>query len=167
MIAEQKRDLAADLQICEAATPVQDWYTSVIQTNFRAGSTDEPYSAFMAAGPMHQFPRRRGRKPGEQEIAAKEKVERDRLFFREAREGWPHAIRRAMRAEAETERLLRLIEQLETLLSVINGLANDGLSTSGVERRSLGRIRDHARGALDCIHVFWHKEDRRAEEEKQ
>lgn len=148
-MTEQRRDLAADLQICEAATP-GPWEVEGAG-GVHVNGTRDGYIVVRAGTALH----------------TRWMSWADAMFVANARQGWPHAIRRALAAEAEVERLLRLVEQLETLLSVINGLANSGLSTSGVERRSLGRIRNHAKGALDRIHEAWYEEDRQIEEAGQ
>jgi len=72
-MTEQKRDLAADLEICEKAMRLP-----------MTGVTPDDWN-----------------------------------FFAVAREGWPHAIRRAMAAEAENERLK---EQLAAAHAKLNDL---------------------------------------------
>ena len=76
------RDLKADLELCNKATP-GPWEV-VPGTN----SVSSPY------------PRGRN-KPRE-----------NMMFIAQAREGWPHAIERAIKAEAEVEQLKGEIEQL-------------------------------------------------------
>lgn len=74
---ELARDLEADLAICTAATP-GPWMLAA------------QYELLLdAAGHALGF------------IEAKE----DRIFAMEARQGWPYAIRRAMEAEREIDRL--------------------------------------------------------------
>ncbi|WP_171681320.1 hypothetical protein [Paenibacillus planticolens] len=47
------------------------------------------------------------------DVIAECEVARDATFIAEARTGWPHAIRRAMAAEAEVERLRAVLEQMD------------------------------------------------------
>lgn len=84
MTTEIKRDLAADLAICEAAI----------------------------SGPWHSMPSVHSEYPYEvcrsdflDTIVASAITEDDARFIAAAREGWPHAIRRAIAGEAELERL--------------------------------------------------------------
>jgi len=85
----QARDLEADLAICEAATP----------------------------GPYEQRDLYVTAKMGTNEVAISicyaPSVAR---FIAEAREGWPYAIRRALEAEAEVDRLRHEIEILREQL---------------------------------------------------
>ncbi|OAJ75119.1 hypothetical protein AYJ08_05740 [Brevibacillus sp. SKDU10] len=41
----------------------------------------------------------------------------DARFIAEARDGWPHAIRRALDAEAEVERLRKLVRLMEPCIT--------------------------------------------------
>ena len=85
--ADKLRNLQADLAICEAATP-GPWKVdkSLIEI--------DGYTLFISycATP------------------------RDLRFAVEAREGWPHAIRRALAAEAEIDRLRNEIQILQEQL---------------------------------------------------
>ena len=112
------RDLHADLAICDAASP-GEWST--------ADTTDGYYildeSDWVLAGTV-------------------ESVE-DARFIAESRQGWPEAIRRAIDAEAEVERLtagklhmerraqdaISEVERLhEALTSIMQVSAWDGIS---------------------------------------
>ena len=77
----QARDLEADLAICEAATP-GPWLI------------DEANKGVMSIGDQEGF-----------EITTDILRDEDAVFIAEAREGWPYAIRRALEAEAEVDRL--------------------------------------------------------------
>jgi len=85
----QARDLEVDLAICEAAPP-GPWIAN----------TDPRFHDNLVWGPKG---------PGFETVAEatpylKEKREIAK-FIAEAREGWPYAIRRALEAEAEVDRL--------------------------------------------------------------
>jgi len=100
------RDLEADLAICEAATPGPWMFCEYEHTrrdgtywHIRAGSgffDDCSFQGFELASYMSSS---------------------DARFIAEARTGWPYAIRRALEAEAEVDRLRNelniLQEQLE------------------------------------------------------
>ncbi|QOT13678.1 hypothetical protein JNUCC32_31250 (plasmid) [Paenibacillus sp. JNUCC32] len=99
MTTENKRDLAADLAICEAATDGADMCV---------GDTDVHLSYWQPLlSEDEQYPI----------IARFEKTE-DALLFVESREGWPEAIRRAMTAEAEVERLRNGVNHLRNSITV-------------------------------------------------
>lgn len=85
---------AADLAICEAAPP-GPW---LVDEN-AANQIRQPNGS----------KRRRVTTPPDADGI------RDTLFTATARDGWPHAIRRAMAAEAEVERLRFVIERMDTL----------------------------------------------------
>ena len=93
-IAEKARDLEADLAICEAATP-GPWEI------WRCGCGHPACNQYFI-----NVTRSDGRLDPQ-----------DAKFIAEAREGWPYAIRRALEAEAEVDRLRNelniLQEQLE------------------------------------------------------
>lgn len=92
------RDLEADLAICEAATPgpwaVDDGFLDVIseENGGPICEVGDPYPR----GDNHP----------------KENMQ----FIAEAREGWPYAIRRAMAAEAENDRLRNELNILQEQL---------------------------------------------------
>ena len=94
MTTEIKRDLAADLAICEAATagPWRVYGGKFGETNIYA----PPYGNDHEVVSDINFGR-----------------ESDAAFISEAREGWPHAIRRAIAAEAEVERLRNALEEAQ------------------------------------------------------
>lgn len=77
-----QRDLKADLELCNKATP-GPWV-------FNGISVLGAHGLLIARTPN----------------------DADAEFIAQAREGWPHAIDRAMRAEAEVEQLKGEIEQL-------------------------------------------------------
>lgn len=77
-----QRDLKADLELCNKATP-GPWV-------FNGISVLGAHGLLIARTPN----------------------DADAEFIAQAREGWPHAIERAMRAEAEVEQLKGEIEQL-------------------------------------------------------
>jgi hypothetical protein len=87
-IATQVRDLEADLAICEAATP-GPW---IFNGNEIVASNDKRKGI---AGAL---------------------ADEDCRFIAEAREGWSYAIRRALEAEAEADRLRNEIQILQEQL---------------------------------------------------
>jgi hypothetical protein len=80
----EKRNLTADLAICEAAT-AGPWF-----------KTDGIHALYVSTDAC-------------MDVIAECEVTRDATFIAEARTGWPHAIQRAMAAEKEVERLRALI----------------------------------------------------------
>jgi len=97
----QARDLEADLAICEAAPP-GPWIAN----------TDPRFHDNLVWGPKG---------PGWGTVAEatrylKEKREIAK-FIAEAREGWPYAIRRALEAEAEVDRLRNELNILQEQLA--------------------------------------------------
>ena len=87
-IARKARDLEADLAICEAATP-GPW------TFDRVSVKREEYAILLSY------------------LSTRD----DLRFVAEAREGWPYAIRRAMEAEKEIDRLRNEISILQEQLA--------------------------------------------------
>ncbi|WP_178023068.1 hypothetical protein [uncultured Paenibacillus sp.] len=99
MTTETKRDLAADLALCEAATP-GPW--------------------FVGGGPANEIRQPNGSRRRRITTPPDADGIKDASFIAEAREGWPHAIRRAISAEdalktaeAEVEFLRQQREYLE------------------------------------------------------
>lgn len=80
MTTETKRDLDMDLAFCAETEP----------TTFVVGPTTSEGTSVLSS--------KRGR------LVAKAATEDIAEFMSEAREGWPHAIQRAITAEAEVER---------------------------------------------------------------
>jgi hypothetical protein len=94
MTTENKRDLAADLAICEAAT-AGPW---LVDEN-TANQIRQPNGS----------KRRRITTPPDADGI------KDAAFIAKAREGWPESIRRAMAAEAEVERLRKDKQRLHSV----------------------------------------------------
>lgn len=94
MKTETKRNLHADLALCDAATP-GPWESADTTDGFYILDADD----YVLAATLERAS--------------------DATFILEAREGWPEAIRRAIAAEAEVERLRKeneyLREQRESL----------------------------------------------------
>lgn len=84
MTTENKRDLAADLSICEAATD-GPWEIFLSGSGYYIHAVD--YS--QAGGPIA--------------------IHENAVHIAEAREGWPHAIRRAMAAEKAAQEFADII----------------------------------------------------------
>ncbi|PAD72399.1 hypothetical protein [Paenibacillus campinasensis] len=96
MTTENKRDLAADLAICEAATDGPwEWLADIVDNDTLRG--DGGYVC-------HFGSEYRG-------LAGEEPYEDDKRFIAEAREGWPEAIRRAMAAEEQVGALIELLRE--------------------------------------------------------
>jgi len=101
MTTETKRDLSADLALCNAATP-GPWH---------AQETGDVWQLF---GGLH----------GNMQLVKAPKhgtnyaeywpEEADAKFIAESREGWPESIRRAIAAEAEVVRLRAVLAQIAT-----------------------------------------------------
>lgn len=83
MTTKARRDLAADLALCEAATP-GPW--TVKYNDFLYDATGDMIAELLGDGVNDSF-------------------------IAEAREGWPHAIRRALETEAEVERIRNYVEK--------------------------------------------------------
>ncbi|WP_232696125.1 hypothetical protein [Brevibacillus daliensis] len=81
----KKRDLTADLALCDAATdgPWGEFYDDVLRIG--TGSCNTVSETVVDESGVVRYP--------------------DASFIAEARTGWPIAIERAIRAEAEVERL--------------------------------------------------------------
>lgn len=86
-----KRDLHADLRLCEAAT-VGPWETGYDHEEQRY--CVEAVNEVSWGGGF---------------IVADCAYKEDAKFIAEAREGWPHAIRRALEAEAERDELRKIV----------------------------------------------------------
>lgn len=93
----EKRDLEKDLAICEAATP-GPWYVDS-QGNIK----NELFSLFWSS------------------CAGKN----DSRFITEAREGWPHAIKRAIEAEKEVEELQKALRGAAEIANIASGHLNE------------------------------------------
>jgi hypothetical protein len=87
-----ERDLTTDLAICEAATQ-GPWYAEAFGGVY--------------AGTREIFRREQGARGyggGDNSAHRASRIANNNTFAAEARTGWPHAIKRAMAAEAEVER---------------------------------------------------------------
>lgn len=89
MTTEYKRDLAADLAICEAAAPAFTLHQGVYSVP-TGGTTIETEICRDDYEPL---------------------TVSDTEFILEAREGWPEAIRRAMAAEDQVGALIELLRE--------------------------------------------------------
>ena len=84
MTTENKRDLASDLAICEAATAGPAQYMRSVHSEYDYEICRPDFFDTIIASAI---------------------TEKDAKFIAESFEGWPEAIRRAMAAEAEVARL--------------------------------------------------------------
>lgn len=94
MTTKAKRDLTADLALCEAATP-GPWIREP-----ELGR--EIYSESYLCGSVVTV-------VGD-DMSYVDITPNNERFILEAREGWPHAIRRAIEAEAKVDRLRKALE---------------------------------------------------------
>lgn len=100
MTTETKRDLHADLAICNAATP-GPWSTSSLTEGYVIAGEDK----FTTVATVIEY-----NDDGSEYLRlGYHDYQDNRTFIAEAREGWPEAIRRALVAEAEVERLSRVL----------------------------------------------------------
>lgn len=112
-MTDAKRDLAADLLICEAATPgpwhygSDDWRGNVQDRFwFVSGETDEDVEGRTTAVGVLRVERNPTSHPV---------CENNARFVAAAREGWPHAIRRAQAGEAAEARVAELEAEVADL----------------------------------------------------
>ncbi|WP_433943664.1 hypothetical protein [Paenibacillus sp. SN-8-1] len=146
MTTETKRDLAADLAICEAAAPAYIIHSAVYSvptggTNIVAEVCRDDYEPL---------------------------TEGDTEFILEAREAWPHAIRRAIAAEAESERCkhsyrlllacydgqsARAAEYYSEAIRLRDELKAESLRSAGWEGEAQGYAKENERlkGALSSL----------------
>lgn len=104
MITETKRNLHADLAICNAATP-GPWSTSSLTEGYVIAGEDK----FTTVATVIEY-----NDDGSEYLRlGHHDCQDNQAFIAEAREGWPEAIRRALTAEAEVERLREKLAQIE------------------------------------------------------
>lgn len=94
MTTETKRDLAADLALCDAAITGPVEYFASIDSEYEYDVCRKDFLSTIIASVID---------------------ERDARMITEAYAGWPHAIRRAMAAEAEVERLKQSYRRLHAV----------------------------------------------------
>lgn len=110
MTMESKRDLHVDLAICDAATAGPwEWKEGEWR---ELGRITSPSWVVCSFGNEETYYPSAGAEPNDEDIA----------FIAESRQGWPEAIRRAIAAEAENERLR------EALRSIMHVSAWDGIA---------------------------------------
>ena len=97
-----KRDLKADLELCNKATP-GPWYRKKTGANFKGFSSEviiADTSRYATGNKVYAEPKG-GQFPAN-----------DADFIAQAREGWPHAIERAIKAESLVRELVGVIDDL-------------------------------------------------------
>lgn len=97
-----KRDLKADLELCNKATP-GPWYIKKTGANFKGFSSEviiADTSRYTTGNKVYAEPKG-GQFPAN-----------DADFIAQAREGWPHAIERAIKAESLVRELVGVIDDL-------------------------------------------------------
>ncbi|MCY9532916.1 hypothetical protein M5X04_26770 [Paenibacillus alvei] len=114
---KKKRDLHADLAICDAATP-GPWDSADTTDGFYILDADD----YVLAATLERAV--------------------DATFILESRQGWPEAIRRAIAAEAENERLR------EALIEIAWRGYDEGLSAYFYSPENHARCVDIARDVL-------------------
>ena len=94
-----KRDLKADLELCNKATP-GPWYRKKTGANFKGFSSEVIIAdtSRYATGNKVYAEAKGGQFPAN-----------DADFIAQAREGWPHAIERALKAEALARELADML----------------------------------------------------------
>ena len=98
----KKRDLKADLELCNKATP-GPWYRKKTGANFKGFSSEviiADTSRYATGNKVYAEPKG-GQFPAN-----------DADFIAQAREGWPHAIERAIKAESLVRELVGVIDDL-------------------------------------------------------
>ena len=98
----EKRDLKADLELCNKATP-GPWYRKKTGANFKGFSSEviiADTSRYATGNKVYAEPKG-GQFPAN-----------DADFIAQAREGWPHAIERAIKAESLVRELVGVIDDL-------------------------------------------------------
>lgn len=97
-----KRDLKADLELCNKATP-GPWYRKKTGANFKGFSSEVIIAdtSRYATGNKVYAEAKGGQFPAN-----------DADFIAQAREGWPHAIERAIKAESLVRELVGVIDDL-------------------------------------------------------
>ncbi|MCT2195194.1 hypothetical protein M3G15_08575 [Paenibacillus sp. p3-SID1389] len=125
MTTKAKRDLAADLALCEAATP-GPWRS---KTNRHPELGGSPWGWYEAGG----------RQIGTWSGSRNRNYSEDNRFIEVAREGWPHAIRRAIAAETEVIRLIKALDKVRKCL-----INNAHISAEIVVDRALLGVSDDA-----------------------
>ena len=97
-----KRDLKADLELCNKATP-GPWYRKKTGANFKGFSSEVIIAdtSRYATGNKVYAEAKGGQFPAN-----------DADFIAQAREGWPHAIERAIKAETLVRELVGVIDDL-------------------------------------------------------
>lgn len=105
-MVDSNRDLHADLAVCEAAT-AGPWAARAwtVPKDDQFSVESEPTGAELATFWQGS------RYPGSWEITAEE-ARSNAVFCAKARSGWPHAIERALAAEAENAELRRQLSEL-------------------------------------------------------
>jgi hypothetical protein len=93
------RDLKADLELCNKATP-GPWEVFPPLCGPEGQTVYQVDSGGPICDVSDPYPR------------GDNKPQENMMFIAQAREGWPHAIERAIKAEAEVEQLKGEIEQL-------------------------------------------------------
>jgi len=121
------RDLFKDLELCEKATPGPweqmngtDVFTKLGAVNGDGVKADDNAGWYIADCGVEGFTPVNGE---DMELSIAEQRANAR-FIAEAREGWPHAIRRALEAEAERDELRKIVSSECPIdaLDIVNSL---------------------------------------------
>lgn len=116
-----ERDLEKDLKICEAATP-EPW--GIVRKTIWLSEDSKPTSMKITEiGPICA---NAGADDSEVLVEAWLDVsDDDALFVAEAREGWPHAIRRSLEAEKKVEELQQALKGAAEITNIASGHLNE------------------------------------------
>jgi hypothetical protein len=104
------RDLLKDLKLCNQASP-GSWVTAGKMVRHTQDASEGPCRQDIC-NCLSCWPR--GNKKWDAQAKA------NAVFIAEARDGWPHAIERALKAEAEVERLKKREEALLELIGNVD-----------------------------------------------
>lgn len=118
---QQDRDLKADLEICNKATP-GPWELSIdAYRNTCDCKGHGIYAEYLEVIPIEIT---RGLKPNEYSMGELQLLE-DYKFIAEAREGWPHAIERAIKAEVELAKLRKVADAARRVMDAVMAQPQD------------------------------------------
>lgn len=126
------RDLKADMETCKNATP-GPWMASIDHEveDYRVCQDNGDGECICCLAMMGNWDQETQEWTGE----SKTSFAADTRFIAAAREGWPHAIERAIKAEAEVERLKK-----------VYATTNDSWKKLQTENAQLRKVVEAARG---------------------
>jgi hypothetical protein len=126
------RDLQKDLEICNKATQ-GPWYWTPEEIEC------DPETGWWGEPPSVMLPQVMGDDNGKGFVVWSND---DAEFIAQAREGWPHAIERAIKAEAEVERLTDLLDHYNAKCAICD--CADDVTILHTENAKLRKVADVA-----------------------